>query len=115
MKEGQQRDKEITVEMITQAKENLILRRETHLDQLSDKLEEERVRRVIGPILAGSQEAEKIPEDDVDYVVDLGLVKKERQLRIANRIYQEVIPRTITYSTQLTINQEPAWYKNENG
>jgi hypothetical protein len=115
MKEGQQRNKEITVEMIKQAKENLILRRETHLDQLSDKLKEERVRRVIEPILAGSQEAEKIPEDDVDYVVDLGLVKKERQLHIANRIYQEVIPRTITYSTQLTINQEPAWYQNENG
>jgi hypothetical protein len=115
MKEGRQRDKEITVEMIDQAKENLIMRRETHLDQLSDKLKEERVRRVIGPILAGSREAEEILEDDVDYVVDLGLIKKDRQLRIANRIYQEVIPRTITYSTQLTINQEPAWYKNENG
>jgi len=115
MKEGRDRQAEITRATIQQAKENLILRRETHLDQLSDKLKEERVRRVIGPILAGSQEAEKIPEDDVDYVVDLGLIKKERQLRIANRIYQEVIPRTITYSTQLTINQESAWYINENG
>ena len=115
MKEGRDRQTEITRATIQQAKENLILRRETHLDQLSDKLKEERVRRVIGPILAGSQEAEKIPEDDVDYVVDLGLIKKERQLRIANRIYQEVIPRTITYSTQLTINQESAWYINDNG
>ncbi len=89
--------------MIVQAKENLILRRETHLDQLSDKLKEERVRRVIGPILAGSQEAVKILSDDVDYAVDLGLVKKDREIRIANRIYQEVIPRELTYSTQLTI------------
>jgi hypothetical protein len=31
----------------------LILRRETHLDQLTDKLQEERVRRVIEPLLAG--------------------------------------------------------------
>lgn len=38
MKEGQDRSKEITAEMIAQAKENLILRRETHLDQLTDKL-----------------------------------------------------------------------------
>ncbi len=115
MEAGRNRQTEITQAAIQQAKENLILRRETHLDQLSDKLKEERVRRVIGPILAGSQEAEKILEDDVDYVVDLGLIKKDRQLRISNRIYQEVIPRTITYSTQLTINQNSAWYKNENG
>ena len=115
MKEGQPRDREITIDMINQAKENLIMRRETHLDQLADKLKEERVRRVIGPILSGSLEAETIPENDVDYTVDLGLVKKERQLRIANRIYQEVIPRALTYSTQLTIHQEAAWYTTENG
>jgi len=115
MKEGNECGIEITADMIEQAKENLILRRETHLDQLSDKLKEERVRRVLEPLLACSQEAERIPEDDVDYVVDLGLVKKERQLRIANRIYREVIPRTLTYSTQLTINQEASWYMKDDG
>ncbi len=115
MKEGQDRGKEITRDIIEQAKENLILRRETHLDQLSDKLKEERVRRVLGPILAGSQEAEKIPTDDVDYAVDLGLIKKDRQLKISNRIYQEVIPRELTYSTQLTILQEASWYMREDG
>jgi len=39
--------------MVIEAKENIILRRETHLDQLVHKLEEARVHRVIGPILAG--------------------------------------------------------------
>jgi len=115
MKEGRQRSIEITADMIEQAKENLILRRETHLDQLSDKLKEERVRSVLEPLLASSQEAKNIPEDDVDYVVDLGLVKKERQIRIANRIYREVIPRTLTYSTQLTIHQEASWYMTTEG
>ena len=115
MKEGRDRGQNITVDIIEQAKENLILRRETHLDQLADKLKEERVRRVIGPILVSSQEAKKIPEDDVDYVVDLGLVKKDRQIKIANRMYLEVIPRTLTYSTQLTINQEASWYMKEDG
>jgi len=115
IKEGRDRSGIIDTEMIEQAKENLILRRETHLDQLSDKLKEERIRRVIGPILAGSQEAEKILTDDVDYAIDLGLVKRERQMRIANRIYREVIPREITYSTQLTIAQESTWYINEDG
>jgi hypothetical protein len=40
--------------LIDQAKENLILRRVTHLDQLADKLREPRVRRVIEPMLAGT-------------------------------------------------------------
>ncbi len=115
IKEGRDRKKEITVEMIVQAKENLIIRRETHLNQLADKLSEERVRRVLEPILAGSKEAKKIPEDDVDYVSDLGLIKKRPQFRMANRIYQEIVPRQLTYSTQLTISQESQWYVEEDG
>ncbi len=115
MKEGRDRTVEITADMIARAKENLILRRESHLDQLSDKLKEERVRRVLQPLLAGSQEAEIIPSDDVDYVIDLGLVKREREIRIANRIYKEVIPRELTYSSQLTIHQEASWYVEADG
>lgn len=115
MEKGRNREKEITVNMVLQAKENLILRRETHLDQLADKLSEDRVRRVLEPVLASSIEAEKIPADDVNYVVDLGLITKKPQIKIANRIYQEVIPRELTYSTQLTIYQESSWYINEDG
>ncbi len=113
--EGQDRQKEITTEIILQAKENLILRRETHLDQLSDKLQEDRVRRVIEPLLSGSLSMEKIQIDDIEYVIDLGLIKKDREIRIANRIYQEVIPRELTYTTQMAIHQESAWYKKEDG
>jgi hypothetical protein len=115
MPEARDRQRQITVDLMNRAKENFILRRETHIDQLMDKLGEERVRRVMVPILSGSLEAEKIPADDVDYVVDLGLVKKERQVRIANLIYREVIPRELTYSTQLTIHQEAPWYTEEDG
>lgn len=97
----------------TAAKEAIILRRETHLDQLIDKLQEPRVRRVIEPILSGDGDPEWIPSDDVAYVRDLGLIQERgRQLAIANPIYQEVIPRKLTYTTQLTIRQEAAWYLN---
>jgi hypothetical protein len=115
MEEGRDRGKEITKEMIEQAKENLILRRETHLDQLTDKLREDRVKRVLTPILEGSGDIEKIPEDDIDYAVDLGLIKRKPQLSIANRIYQEIIPRQLTYSAQLTIIQEASWYMMKDG
>ncbi|MCP4111844.1 MAG: ATP-binding protein [Desulfobacteraceae bacterium] len=110
MRENRDRNKTVTAEMIARAKENLIHRRDVHTDQLADKLQEERVRRVIAPILAGENEPEKIPTDDIQYVRDLGLIRTEGQIRIANRIYQEVIPRELTFSTQLTISHQPAWY-----
>lgn len=101
----------VTADMVHDAKETLILRRETHLDQLVDKLQEPRVRRVIEPILSGEGEPELIPTDDVSYVRDLGLITyRGRQLAIANPIYQEVIPRELIYTTQLTIAHETAWY-----
>jgi hypothetical protein len=78
-------------------------------------LQQERVRRVIAPLLAGQEQAERIPVDDLDYVRDLGLIRVDGQLRIANPIYQEVIPRQLTYSAQLTIAQETVWYVGADG
>lgn len=115
MKEGRDRKKEITVDMVLQAKENLILRRETHLDQLADKLSESRVQRVIEPILAGVEEIEKLPVEDIEYAEDLGLIKTKPQLAIANRIYGEVIPRQLTYTTQMQIPHEIHWYTGADG
>ncbi|MEA3414859.1 MAG: ATP-binding protein [Thermodesulfobacteriota bacterium] len=116
MKSGRDRTKVITDEMVRQAKESIVLRRETHIDQLTDKLREERVRRIIQPILAGKDQPEQLIEDDVQYVEDLGLIKTKGQLRIANGIYREIIPRSLIYTTQLTISHEPAWYiRSDNG
>ena len=112
---GRDRSQAIDAPQIQQAKENLILRRVTHLDQLADKLQEPRVRRVVESILVGMEQPEAIPPDDITYVRDLGLVKTEGQLRIANPIYQEVIPRELTFSTQLTISQQTAWYVRPDG
>ncbi len=100
----------ITVDHIDTAKENLIVRRHTHLDQLTDKLREPRVRDVIEPMLAGQTTPTSLPEDDVQYVVDLGLIAERGQLVIANPIYEEVIPRALVYTTQVTIAHETVWY-----
>jgi hypothetical protein len=108
------RTKPITVAVIQQAKEELILRRDTHLDQLNDKLSEARVRRVIEPMLAGADlAADTSLENEVRYVMDLGLIRQgENGLQISNRIYQEVIPRELTAIAQLNLEstQRPAWY-----
>ncbi len=115
MAEGRNRSRAIDAPQIQQAKERLILRRVTHLDQLADKLREPRVRRVVESILVGVEQPDAIPPDDITYVRDLGLVKTEGQLQIANPIYQEVIPRELTFSTQLTISQQTAWYLHPDG
>ena len=103
----------ITAEMVRQACENLILRRETHLDQLADKLREPRVHRVIAPILAGADLTTSIPDDDLAYVYDLGLVVTRPNVAIANPIYQEVIPRTLIWTSQLSITHDRTWYQNK--
>jgi len=109
------RTQPVTVEQMRQARESLILRRDTHLDQLADKLREPRVRRVVEPIVASLRGSEDLPDDDIQYCRDLGLIGLGRPLAIANRIYQEVIPRQLTWSTQETMVQEQAWYLTPDG
>mgnify|MGYP002682295915 CR=1 FL=1 len=112
MPDTRDRDQPITAELILEAKEAIILRRETHLDQLTDKLKEPRVRRVIEPILVGEVFGKQFRADDVQYVVDLGLVRQDRTgaLQLANRIYQEVIPRELTWDAQTGMTLVAAWY-----
>jgi hypothetical protein len=107
---GRDRAQTLDEDLVTEARERLILRRDTHIDQLADKLHEERVRNVIVPILSGMAEASRPPEDDILYVRDLGLVSTEGQLEIANPIYREVLPRMLTYNTQVMLHQDPLWY-----
>ena len=115
-KAGRDRSRPVTADAIQDAREQLILRRDTHLDQLTDKLQEERVRRVIEPLLSGAAAAESIPADDLQYVRDLGLVARDRPVRIANPIYREVIPRDLTITTQeMSIHHDPAWYVGDDG
>ncbi|MBF0211772.1 MAG: AAA-like domain-containing protein [Desulfamplus sp.] len=107
----------ITEEMVIDAKEALILRRETHLDQLADKLREERVRKIIAPMIEGIF-IENINPDDLQYVIDLGLVKKDHsEIKISNPIYREVIPRELTTITQYNLGSavQAAWYIAKDG
>lgn len=46
----------------------------------------------------------------MQYIVDLGLITSRPQLRISNRIYQEVIPRELTWTVQVVLTQEQTWY-----
>ena len=114
-KAGRDRSRSITADAIQDAREQLILRRETHLDQLTDKLQEERVRRVVEPLLKGADDAGSFAAADLQYVRDLGLVRTDDPIAIANPIYREVIPRDLTYTTQAGFYHDPAWYVDADG
>lgn len=117
MEENRKRTIRITSEMFDKAKENIINRRDVHIDILIDKLHEERVRRVIDPILANEEHAVEslLPEEDIQYVADMGLISLDRPRRIANGIYREIIPRELTWSTQNGLPQQSSWYtKSDN-
>ncbi len=101
----------VDVDHVIAAKELLIQRRQTHLDQLTDKLREARVQRVIEPILAGDT-LDDIPLDDLDYAIDLGLIRyaEGQSVEIANPIYGEVIPRVLTSTAQASLPPfQPVW------
>ena len=114
MKENRDRSIRIIPEMIYKAQERIIYRRDTHIDILIDKLREERVRNVIAPMLANEDgEVEQhLKDDDIQYVIDLGLIVRDKPLRVANAIYKEVIPRELTWARQQTLIQQSAWYMN---
>ena len=106
---------EITAEHVEEARELLIQRRDTHLDSLAERLREERVRRIIQPILVGSSPDLDVLNDDLLYVRDLGLIAPDSPVRIANPIYQEVIPRSLSWQMQEYLDQKAAWYKEPDG
>ena len=113
---GRDRTRAITADDVADAQERLILRRDTHIDDLANKLREERVRRVVEPILAGASESAWSAED-VAYVHDLGLVALDAEgtPRIANPIYAEVVPRHLSHAVQMGLPQRMAWFVDANG
>ncbi len=114
-KAGRDRSHTISAEAIMAAQEQLIIRRETHLDQLAFRLREDRVRRVVEPLLTGGETAHLVRPDDIEYVRDLGLLKRAGPAEIANPIYREVIPRELVHGEEAMIPQRTSWYVRADG
>ena len=112
--QGRDRRRAITEDDILAAQEVLIKARVVHLDQLTDKLQEEGVQRVIEPMLSGAVHRSYTARD-LEYVRELGLVALDAPPRIANPIYAEAVPRELTFATQKGLLQRAAWYVNAAG
>ena len=69
-------------------------------------------------MLQGLDLSQNTPPDDIQYVLDLGLINHTEQgLAIANAIYREVIPRELTYIMQINLasRYESLWYIGVDG
>jgi hypothetical protein len=96
--------KPVTGELVEEAIQTIILRRDTHIDSLLERLKEERVRNVIEPVITGDEEQMDESSDDYQYVLDLGLIRSENFTTVpANPIYGEVIARTLSAGYQKRI------------
>ena len=85
------RSRPVTAAAIAAVREELILERKTHLEYLAGKLREKRVRRVIEPLLTGSES--RAVARDITYTRDLGLIARDAPVRVANPIYADMIRR----------------------
>lgn len=84
-------------------------------DSLAERLREPRIKAIIEPILAGLELGD-VPNDDIQFVIDLGLCKMDPQggLTIANPIYREVLPRVLTVTPMASLPKiAPTWLTKE--
>ncbi len=97
----------ITPKHVEQAAQAIILRRDTHIDSLMERLREERVRRIIEPVILGEIKGYDLLDDDYQYVLDLGLLRESthRLLVPANPIYGEIIIRTLSFQAQMELEK----------
>jgi hypothetical protein len=105
--------KVVTATDIERASQDLILRHDSHFDSLVDRLMEPRIRKVIEPVIIGSRSFPKtVSKDDVKYVIDLGLLKKDPDkgvsFKASNPIYGELIHRALSWNIQNTMPEELA-------
>jgi hypothetical protein len=86
----------VTLDHILTAREQMILARETHLDALSVRLRDPKIRHVVDYIITGDC-APIFGQDNpaVELATDLGLIKWEAAtgLTISNSIYEEILTR----------------------
>jgi hypothetical protein len=99
----------VTLAYVQEARQQMVLARETHLDALAARLEIPEVRKVMEALITGEPDPGLLESDEYRICSDLGLVTLEDGSPcISNPIYREIIARQMTFSTQAAISK-PEW------
>jgi hypothetical protein len=87
----------ITVEHVDEALQTIVMRRDEQVYALLERLKEERVRRIVEPMITGgSVPADKL-SDDYRYAVDFGLIRNsEGVTEPSNPVCGELIARVLS-------------------
>jgi len=110
--------REITPDLVEVAKERLIAQRQTHLDSLTDKINDSRVKPIVMNIINGGDLQFNGADDNLRYCRDLGIIASKSPVKFANPIYREIITRILNAGFQESINQDIAqtsWYLHPDG
>ncbi|MDR0390742.1 MAG: PD-(D/E)XK nuclease domain-containing protein [Planctomycetaceae bacterium] len=106
----------VTFDHIKQAREQMILARETHLTSLYYRLKDPRVRYVIETLMTGTPDPDLASSEAFQICQDLGLVSFiNKTPQVANPIYREVLAREMSYSTQYAIEEPTFQWQKTNG
>jgi len=98
--------KAIHLKHVSLAVQTLILRRDTHIDSLMERLKEKRVQKIVEPLIIGDSQRYDLLDDDYQYVLDLGLLReKGKHIVPSNPIYGEVIIRTLNFRAQKELDE----------
>jgi hypothetical protein len=116
---GEESRETVTMEHITQAREQMIEARETHLDALEVRLRNRAIRRVIESIITGDTDLSLTRTNpDVELAMDLGLITwhTETGFVIANPIYEEILTRHLNAPYHDNLPPPSSWqWKKANG
>jgi len=102
----------VKLEHVEKARQDMIMARETHLDALSERLKDSRIRRVVQTIMIGDTDISINRADpDVMLASDLGLVKWDidKGFTIANPIYEEILTRSINLGYHDNMPSPSTW------
>jgi hypothetical protein len=92
----------VTLAHLREAREQMVLARETHLDSLNHRMSDPRVRRVMEILMTGEVDMQLTKTEGYRLCLDLGLVTNTPNTppTVANPIYREVLARDMTAGPQ---------------
>jgi hypothetical protein len=109
----------ISIDHITEARYQMIIARETHLDALVYRLRDPEIRRLMETILMGKFDLSLgTGSPAVDQALDLGLIRydKNEGYKIANPIYEEIITRFLNSAYYAVLPPPSSWkWEKEDG
>jgi hypothetical protein len=99
----------VTLAHVKEAREQMVLARETHLDALAYRLEDPNIRKIMETLVSGGFAPGLVESEAFRICMDLGLVRLEKGVpSISSPLYKEVLARQMTFGAQVMI-PEPEW------